>query len=332
MIEKRKSFGCDMAKNYWKKRFKKLTGVQVLKRDLTPLRYPGGKGSLKYFLANILVDNDLYGKTLVEPFCGGAGASIPLLAAGMIDHLYLNDKSPAIFNFWKNVFFNTDEFLSLIQKCDISLKEWGHQKNIASKPNGYSSVEVGFSTFFLNRCNRSGLLSAGPIGGMDQSGRYKIDCRFNKENLIDRIEQIASFRDKVSVSGHDASKFLETLNNETLSNSLIFIDPPYVVQGENLYKDCSFDERDHERFAQYIKQKAWKWVITYDDHPLIHALYAERAVGVIELSYLMQSAKVGRELLVASTHCRIPFPKEDSFNPRESGKAKPELLNVEGIR
>lgn len=332
MTDKGKSFGCDMAKNYWKKRFKKLTGAQALTRDLTPLRYPGGKGSLKYFLANALVDNGLYGKALVEPFCGGAGASIPLLEAGMIDHLYLNDKSPAVFNFWKNVFFNTGEFLNVISKCDVTLEEWGRQKHIANNPNDYSSIEVGFSTFFLNRCNRSGLLSAGPIGGMEQAGKYKIDCRFNKENLINRIEKISSFRDKVSVSGQDASVFLESLSDDVLNESLIFIDPPYVAQGKSLYKGYSFSEKDHEEFSRYIKQKAWKWIITYDDHPLIHALYAERAVGVIELSYLMQSAKLGRELLVASTHCRIPFPIEDFANDLEIDAAKLDFLNVEGIR
>lgn len=106
MIFENKTFSCDYAKGFWKKRFFNHTGVKYLPRDMTPLRYPGGKGSLKYLIANVVVDNKLLGKGFIEPFCGGAGASIPLLLAGVVNKLYLNDASTAIYSFWKSVFFS----------------------------------------------------------------------------------------------------------------------------------------------------------------------------------------------------------------------------------
>jgi len=48
-------------------------------RDLSPLRYPGGKGRLAKFLAIILQINDCVGCHYYEPFAGGAGAAFRLL-------------------------------------------------------------------------------------------------------------------------------------------------------------------------------------------------------------------------------------------------------------
>lgn len=309
MIRRDTSYVCNVAKDYWRAAYKKNFGRKILPRDMQPLRYPGGKGSLKYFLANIVHSNGLEGGTLIEPFCGGAGASIPLLVTGAIDRLYLNDANPAIAAFWNLVFHDTDAFIALIESTPVTIDQWYRWREVMECAEQASELELGFAAFFMNRCNRSGLLSAGPIGGFDQTGNYKIDCRFNRESLVDRIKTIGSHREKVVVSANDACVFLNNLDPDLAENSLIFIDPPYVVQGKNLYKHSVFDEEKHRELATFIKPKNWRWVITYDDNPLIHSLYAERTMGVIELSYLMQQAKIGRELLVASSHCRIPLPE-----------------------
>lgn len=282
--------------------------LKKLPRDTTPLRYPGGKGSLKYFLANVVDVNGLRGQSIVEPFCGGAGASIPLLLTGIVSKLYLNDANPAVAAFWKILIEDTEALINLVRHTPVTVEQWRWWKEVLSHPVDASDLELGFAAFFMNRCNRSGLLAGGPIGGLDQSGDYKIDCRFNREELVSRIQEIALHREKIVVNNTDACGYLRSLAPDVTDNSLIFIDPPYVVQGRNLYKGTVFDEPKHRELADYIKLKDWRWLITYDDHPLIHQLYAERTRGVFELSYLMQQAKIGRELLVASTHCRVPLP------------------------
>ena len=312
MTRRSTSFECQSAKEFWLEEFVTAYQMKKLPRDSTPLRYPGGKGSLKYFLANVVNVNGLRGKSIVEPFCGGAGASIPLLLAGVVNELHLNDANPAIASFWKAVVHDTDALVNLIKYTPVTVDQWRWWKDVLSSPDDASDIELGFAAFFMNRCNRSGLLAGGPIGGLDQSGSYKIDCRFNREALVKRIEAIAAHRDKIFVHNADACDYLKSLDQDVVQNSLIFIDPPYVVQGKNLYKSTVFDEPKHRELSEYIKLKDWRWLITYDDHPLIHQLYAERTRGVFELSYLMQQAKVGRELLVASTHCRVPLPHAPS--------------------
>ena len=80
----------------------------------------------------------------------------------------------------------------LIRDTPVTIDEWHHQKHVFSHPADYSFVQLGFATFFLNRTNRSGIVQGGVIGGLRQNGTYKIDCRFNKTDLIQRIESIAS--------------------------------------------------------------------------------------------------------------------------------------------
>jgi DNA adenine methylase len=307
---RRTAYECDSSKDFWKKKYLSFSGGKPLSRDLSPLRYPGGKGSLKYFLANTVNNNGLTGGVLVEPFCGGAGVSLPLLEAGIVNELHLNDANPAVAAFWNCMFFDTDAFVSLVATTPVTIEQWHRWREIMTAPDEAAVLELGFAAFFMNRCNRSGLLFGGPIGGFDQAGNYKIDCRFNRANLIERIQTISKHRDRVTVSNLDACDFLRGLDASLCREALIFIDPPYVAQGKNLYKTFSFGEKEHERLAKFVKTKKWRWVITYDDHPLIHRLYAERARGVIEFSYQMQQAKLGRELLVASSYCRIPFPGE----------------------
>lgn len=302
-------FSCNDAKELWKKQYLSRSGGKVLPRDLTPLRYPGGKGSLKYFLANTVYANRLEGAHFVEPFCGGAGASIPLLEAGIIGKLWLNDANPAVSSFWKSLFFDTDSLLSLVSSTPVTVEQWYRWKEVIDHADESSDLELGFAAFFMNRCNRSGLLNGGPIGGFEQLGNYKIDCRFNRQDLMKRIEVISKHRDNVQVFNVDACDFLNEVGEGVLSESLIFIDPPYVAQGKSIYKKFSFGEAEHRRFSDYIKSKSWRWLITYDEHPLVHSLYAERAMGVLEFSYLMQQAKRGRELLVASSYCRVPLPE-----------------------
>ncbi len=68
--------------------------------------------------------------------------------------------------------------------------------------------------FFLNRTNISGVIKGGIIGGYKQLGKYKIDARFNKSDLIDRIHKIASFKHRIVVSNLDGLAFINIMNKK----------------------------------------------------------------------------------------------------------------------
>src|SRR5690606_8065213 len=122
-----------------------------------------------------------------EPYCGGAGAAINLLLGDKVESIQINDISLGIFSFWYYLVNKSDEFLELFNKTDINLEEWYKQKAIV-KDSKEPSLELGFATFFLSRTNRSGILSAGPIGGKDPEkqaiAKYDISCRYNKDQLL----------------------------------------------------------------------------------------------------------------------------------------------------
>lgn len=310
----------DAIKLLSKKSVRKFFGVGDVPRTTSPFRYPGGKDKLSTFLAIFLVYNKLTNVRFIEPFCGGAGASLSLLLGGYVKEIHINDKNYALFCFWDQLLTNTEELLKKIFDINPTIDAWHTQKEIyKSSIEGmrtYSPLEYGLSVFFLNRTNRSGILGAGPIGGLKQTGNYKIDCRFNKKTIINKLEKIVEHKNNIHVYNEDCNIFLDRFKNDSLFDDFIYLDPPYVKEGKNIYsKNFSFENEDHKRLKNYIVEHNKNWLISYDDHPLVHDLYSRHNTRAVELSYVMNQAKIGKELMVADSRLRMP---ESLFTSLES--------------
>jgi len=276
----------------------------------TPLRYPGGKSSLHRFITSILRQNDLVDGFYVEPFCGGAGLGIELLMREYVQHIYLNDADPHIFAFWHSILNETEAFIELIEDVEVNIEEWNVQKKIYKEQNGQSQLELGFATFFLNRCNRSGILGGRPIGGLGQTGQWKIDARFNKENLIRRIESISFYTERIHIYGRDARDFLNHVIPELpKEKTLIYLDPPYYVMGGELYLN-NYKNADHESLSHFIQNLTSNWVLSYDNVPQIAKIYKKRRSLDVNLFYRANQLKEGKELIIFSDNLRLPQIKE----------------------
>jgi DNA adenine methylase len=272
----------------------------------TPLRYPGGKSLMTPFFQDILRNNNIQRGTYAEPYAGGAGAAINLLLEGSVDDILINDASIGIFSFWSSIVENGNKFIKHIQSTEVTLQEWQKQRAVF-KTATKTSFELGFATFFLTRTNRSGILSAGPIGGQNKENQkkatYKIDCRFNKDELIKRIRAILKFKDRITVSNLDALDFLKTIRRK---NSLVYLDPPYFKQGQSLYLDY-YTKKDHELLSIFLAQKQkFKWLLSYDNTPEIRGLYSDFELYNFDLCYTANSIKKGSELLTCSKDLRLP--------------------------
>jgi len=242
---------------------------------LTPLRYPGGKTKYTDLLVDILSINNLNNCTFVEVFAGGAGAAISLLFKGHVNSLILNDLDVAIYSFWKAVKECPAEFVRLINSTRINIAEWRRQKKIYESKDTSDVLALGFSTFYLNRCNHSGILEARPIGGMKQNGAYKINSRYNKTTSIAKIEAIAKYADYLEVFNLDWARFLELLKQKYLDrNCLIYFDPPYYQKGPALYLN-HFSHKDHEALRDAILECSFPWVLSYDNHNNIIDMYRD---------------------------------------------------------
>ena len=275
----------------------------------SPLRYPGGKASLAVFLARTIESNDLSGCAYFEPFAGGAGAALRLLQEGIVSELHLNDLDPRITAFWVTVLNESEQFAEDIQSVAINITEWRKQRDIYLHPDTSKTFELGFATFYLNRCNRSGiLLGAAPIGGYAQTGKWKIDARFNRQNLANRILAIASKRESIHITKMDARAFLvkHLPRGRERQRVFTYLDPPYYSNGGRLYMN-SYTDRHHKSLAGYIQQqRILKWVMSYDDTPFIRNMYKKCVISHLSLQYSLQRKQQAQELLIAPPHVQLP--------------------------
>jgi len=283
-----------------------------VKNIRSPLRYPGGKGSLYPYFAKLIEVNGLTGGKYIEPFAGGAGLALALLYSGTVSEIMLNDADFHIYCFWDSILNDNKQFIKKVRDTEITMHEWYKQKEIYDNPQKFSRFEVGFSTFYLNRTNRSGILvSAGPIGGYNQSGKWKLDARFNKSTLINIISIIGSLSNRISIYNLDAIQFLEKVlpNSYDLKHTLVYFDPPYVSAGQRLYLNL-YAPDDHKNLAEYIQRhKNLKWVITYDDNSLIKELYSQCQQSQLQLGYSLQTKQKGTELLIVPKSLILPDEK-----------------------
>ncbi|MFC7773998.1 DNA adenine methylase [Flavobacterium sp. GCM10027622] len=298
------------------------------KMNYSPLRYPGGKSSLYDFLKRTIQANNIIDGIYVEPFAGGAGAALKLLMLEDVYQIYLNDKDEMVYKFWHSILNHTEEFIELIYNCKINIEEWNYRRQIlqdSNLRNNLSDLEIGFTTFYLNRCNRSGILKAGVIGGNNQEGDWKIDARFNKADLISKIEKIAYYKERIKIYNQDAVVFLKNIEKNIVDkqNLLVYLDPPYVEQGEGLY-NAFFREDDHVRLSKFLQKKlSSNWLVSYDDHPLIHKIYKEVNKNIFEFNYFANRTKVGRELVICSKNCKMT----NSYLHYSKTKVLPDLTN-----
>lgn len=278
-------------------------------RDLSPLRYPGGKGKLAKFLALVLQTNNGFGCRYYEPFAGGAGAAFSLLINGIVEKIFINDIDPYIYAFWVSALSETERFLENILSVPLTIEEWRRQKAIYLTPKTQTIFDLGFATFYLNRCNRSGiLLGAGPIGGYTQNGSWRLDARFNRESLASRFVQLGQYRKNVQIYNLDALTFLSNhlpVGNER-KKVFVYLDPPYFTTGRRLYVNF-FKEKNHRALAQYVlRQKTLKWIMTYDVNSFIQRTYQSCHKFILSLNYSLQRKHQANELMITPKHLRMP--------------------------
>ncbi|MGC2941945.1 DNA adenine methylase [Brevibacterium sp. FAM 24638] len=264
----------------------------------SPLRYPGGKAALAGFFGDVIDRLGIDKATYVEPYAGGVGAGIALLRQDRVQELVINDIDPAVHSFWRSIVEQPTAFVDRVLSTPLDVDEWRRQKNIYREADESDSMALGFAFFYLNRTNRSGILNAGPIGGMGQTGNYKIDARYNRDRLAERITTIGSLASRITVLGLDGVTVARRYAGEP--SAFTYIDPPYVDMGGSLYLN-SFTHRDHAVLAQSLDEfPEGNWVVTYDPSDFIRRIYSNHNIREYELSYSAHRTGKARELLIAS--------------------------------
>ncbi len=271
----------------------------------TPLRYPGGKQRLAPFIKEILLANQIDGH-YVEPYAGGAGVAIELLLSKDVSHIHLNDSFLGIYAFWHTLIHENEKLCRQISMSSLNIKEWKKHREIVKNPESVDLFDLGYSIFYMNRCNRSGVISGGVIGGLEQNGNYKMDARFSRNDLIRRIELIGNYKDQISISNLDAEFYISSYLTNLPSNSLVYLDPPYYNKAKDLYLN-SYLKEDHARLSICIQREIQtNWVLSYDGISEIMNLYENRRQFIYDLQYTAAKVYKGQEVFIFCDGLALP--------------------------
>lgn len=271
----------------------------------SPLRYPGGKGKLEPFMELLIKQTGHFGGTYVEPFAGGAGIALELLEKEIVNEIVINDLDKGIYSFWRAILTETNRFIDDIRNVELTVNEWNRQRQVIDDCRRYS-YELGFATFYMNRTNRSGIIKGGVIGGVEQAGTWKMNARFNREGLIERIAKIAEKKSRIHLYNKDVSSFVLNYLPRYQQNAFVYFDPPYFEKGKQLYLNF-FSYNDHVRIERMIDNHVnCDWVITYDDVQEIADIYQNHILRRIDLNYSAAVKRKASEIIVFRHPDMIP--------------------------
>jgi len=281
-------------------------GVNLKTNHYSPLRYPGGKAKLSYYVQLLIQYNLINDGHYVEPYAGGASVALSLLFNEFVSQVHINDYDIRVYSFWNSILERNEEFCEMVRESELTIENWQQQKEIQANHQNYSEIEIGFSTFFLNRTNRSGILKAGIIGGKNQTGQWKMDARFNKKNLIGRIQKIGKYKNRINVYNQDAVDLTKELDKKLPKETLFYFDPPYYKKGKDLYINF-YEHSDHKQIAEIIgKLKNRFWLVSYDNDQNISDLYSNFLQRTYELNYHANSPTKGTEIMIYSDNLIVP--------------------------
>ena len=271
----------------------------------SPLRYPGGKTKLTEYVKALFRHNKLMDGHYVEPYAGGASIALELVIQEFASHVHINDIDPSVWAFWHSVLNDSENLCSKISNTAVNMTSWFEQKEIQKNKKSVDTLALGFSTFFLNRTNRSGILKAGVIGGKNQDGNFKIDARFKKEELIRRIELISENRSKISLYNLDAIELLSDIVPKLPKKTLVYLDPPYYIKGGDLYEH-HYKHDDHAAVARAALAITQHCMVSYDDVPQIRELYKDFQSVSYSLNYCAQNRYRGTEAIFLDNSLECP--------------------------
>jgi len=277
----------------------------VNKDFYSPLRYPGGKFRLATYISQICVKNEI-NELYIEPYAGGSSVALFLLFSSVIKKIILNDIDRSIYALWYSILNYPDEMCFLIENNEISIQNWKIQREIQKKKETSNLLNLGFSTLFLNRTNISGIISGGVIGGLQQNGKYKLDCRFNKVELIRKIQRIAAEKENIKVYNMNAIDLIKKIEKGKKGSAIYYFDPPYYKKGSTLYLN-HYKKNDHEFIREKISNiKNNQWIVSYDDVTEIRKLYSKFRNRRYVMNHTAYQTKIGKEVLFFSDNLVIP--------------------------
>jgi len=290
---------------------------------MSPLRYPGSKVRLAEMIAALVEKNLLVGSHIYEPFAGGSAVSLALLENGFVSSATWIERDPMVYSFWRMTKDAPEDLIDRMMRGRVTLTAWKRLLPLREikRPTKANLAELGYGGLFFNRTCFSGIVGAGPIGGMTQSSAYKIDCRFNKNEIASAIRACSRILQKVEIIFGDGVEYLEDESPNMKQHSFVYVDPPYVTNGYKLYR-YHFNKADHERLADAMTALCVPWLMSYDNHELIRSLYTNQRSNYVKTYQSLNGARFVKEILLVSDDFQLPGISRRDATQRGKGRAE----------
>jgi DNA adenine methylase len=266
-------------------------------RQLSPLRYPGGKTWLVPEVRNWLLLAKRKPTVFVEPFAGGAMAGLTVAAEDLADRVFLGELDEDVAALWETIFQGTPADVRWLSQ---SIKSFivnltNVRQVIGSEPEVMRARA--FRTIVKNRMQRGGIMAAG--AGLVKSGEAGrgLHSRWYPETLATRIDAIHGLRDRITFEHGDAFDIIGRFAQD--ANAYFFIDPPYTAGGKKagnrLY---THNEVDHEGLFALMSKVRGSAMLTYDDAPEVRKLAKRYGFRIVEVPMKNTHHAIIRELLI----------------------------------
>lgn len=252
---------------------KKVMPLAKFKRQLSPLRYPGGKSKFIPYLASLLQLDKC--ETLISPFTGGGSFELAMLEAGVVKRLRLNDLDYGIYSLWWTMLYMPDALIERIKTFRPNHKAYFEaQALIKTDYRHLDMLEAAWITLMVNRLAFSGIAKANPLGGKNGSEESLV-ARWNPDTLIKRILRIHEMSEAIDIHCENAVRFIEDYFWD--DGATMFIDPPYFLKGKDLYNQF-YTKKDHDELAWTLRSLHYGFpnadiIVTYDFHEYIEDIY-----------------------------------------------------------
>jgi DNA adenine methylase len=282
-----------------------------MKIIVSPLRYPGSKIRLVRYMGKVLEFNKCQPDVLVEPFAGGGSVFINFLENDWVERAIIGDRDSLIYSFWKVLFEDPNYLIEFTENVPVNLETFRLYKSIAADESHNEKRTLAEACLFLNRTSFSGILAAnaGAIGGRNQKSQYKIDCRFNRRLLVERMKHISSFASRVTVLPYDWSRTIDyALKQDTALEKFVYLDPPFYNKADKLYRHYFDELKPHLALSRKLKQLKHKWILSYDRAPEVKKMYESFIQRSFAFPYTINSParRIEKEYFITSHDLKRP--------------------------
>lgn len=238
------------------------------------IRYPGSKDRHLKFLREYIDPIALRSRSVVEPFAGTASITFDLLRRGIVDRYCIADVDESMIAMWTTIRDNPDALIVLVRGYTPAVEDFYEFK----VDPGTGDLERAFRKIVLHQISYSGLGAAAgsPIGGREQKSAYTVDCRWSPKRIEKGIRECHDLLNSQPGSIIAAS-WQDTISFALAADLFIYLDPPYIEQGEKLYANGLIDHAALADALHGARNHSAGWLISYDNAPLVETLYGSWA-------------------------------------------------------